>query len=100
MKDIDLFAHNDSAKPIKVGPVMVRAKGSVSVQVKRWAEGMRCPEGVDCLVGIGVEGSNTLNSGQLLAFPGAPFNPGLTLNGVAFGVNQFVAVGTDDLEGA
>lgn len=70
MKDIDLFAHNDGAETIKVGPVSIPAlkkKNNISVQVKRWADGMECPAGVDLLVGIGVKGPRTLNAEQLLA---------------------------------
>ena len=66
MNDIDLFAHNDGLKPIRVGHLEIPAGGSVSIQVKRWAERMECPAGVDLLIGIGVEGPNTFNSKQLL----------------------------------
>jgi hypothetical protein len=66
MKDIDVFAHNDGAKPIRMGSLLIPARGSISVQVKRWADGMKCPSNVDCLVGLGVTGPNTIDAGQLL----------------------------------
>ena len=66
MQDIDLFACNDTRHAIHVGAVVIPAFGRVSIQVKRWAEGMSCQAGVDCLVGIGVTGPNTLNSADLL----------------------------------
>ena len=66
MKDIDLFAHNDGTRPIRVGALQIPAKESASVQVKRWAEGMECPAGVDVLIGIGVKGPRTVNAEQLL----------------------------------
>lgn len=34
MKDIDLFAHNDTSKPIRVGPLKIPASRSVSIQIK------------------------------------------------------------------
>jgi hypothetical protein len=67
MKDIDLFAQNEGTQPIRVGPLTIRPRGSVSIQVKRWAEGMTCPDSADCLVGLGVTGPDTINAGQLLA---------------------------------
>ena len=66
MKDIDLFAHNDSAHPIAIGPITVPAKGNISIQVKRWADGMKCPTGVDWLVGLGVKGPRTIDGAKLL----------------------------------
>lgn len=67
MKDIDLFAHNDGQASIQVGPLKIPAGKSRSLQVKRWAEGNRCPTGVDCLIGIGVKGPKTINATQLLS---------------------------------
>lgn len=66
MKDIDLFAYNDGAKPVQMGPLIIPAGESVSVQVKRWANGMECPPAADCLVGLGVIGPQTINGDRLL----------------------------------
>jgi len=66
MKDIDLFAHNDGGRPIEIGPINVPARGGISIQVKRWAEGMHCPDGVDCLIGLGVTGPKSIDGSRLL----------------------------------
>lgn len=67
LKDIDLFAHNDSDEATRVGPITVAPRGGLSVQVKRWAWGMQRPSCVDLLVGIGVSGPRTLGAAELLA---------------------------------
>jgi len=67
MKDIDLFAYNDSAKQIQMGSFVIPPRERASVQVKRWAEAMKCPAGVDCLVGLGVTGPKTINADKLLS---------------------------------
>ncbi len=67
MKDIDLFGHNDTKQPIGIGSLTVPPGRSISVQVKRWAKGMECPDGVDLLVGIGVTGPNTIDAEMLIS---------------------------------
>jgi hypothetical protein len=66
MKDIDLFAHNDTAVPIRIGNMGIPAGGNLSIQVKRWADGALCPSEVDCLIGLGVVGPKTVNAETLI----------------------------------
>ena len=66
MKDIDLFAHNDSTKPIVFGTLVIPPGQRASLQVKRWAPGLRCAAHVDCLIGPGVTGPKTINGEQLI----------------------------------
>ena len=74
MKDIDLFAHNDRALPLSVGPatgkrIIVKAGKSISLQVKMWPKGKdrkKSPH-VDALVGIDVKGPGAFGSDWILA---------------------------------
>jgi len=49
---IDVVAHNDRARDIILGGVVVPANGRVAVQVKRWTELGEPEKGVDYLIGF------------------------------------------------
>jgi len=64
--EIDLFAWNDTKKPIDLGGLEIPAGERVSIQVKTWADGRRRSKAVDYLIGIGVKGSRALDQRWLL----------------------------------
>jgi hypothetical protein len=49
LKEIDLFAHNDSNGPISIDKITIPARRRVSIQVKTWAYG-GCPANVDYFI--------------------------------------------------
>ena len=74
MKDIDLFAHNDRAESLTVGPakgepIVIEAGKRISLQVKMWPKGKDREKSpiVDALVGIDVKGPATFDSKWILA---------------------------------
>jgi hypothetical protein len=67
LSDIDLFAYNDTAGPIRIDPIKIPPGERISVQVKTWS-GLTCPECVDYLIGLdAVSGPKTFNSEWILA---------------------------------
>jgi hypothetical protein len=72
LRDIDLFAYNDSATPITLTDtkkaLTVRANDSISVQVKTWPNGKARYKSsvVDWLIGFSVLGPGTLDGEWLL----------------------------------
>lgn len=52
IQDIDLFVHNDQSTKIRLGDLVIPAKGSLSIQVKGWTRLKTCPATVDCLIGF------------------------------------------------
>lgn len=52
---VDIVAHNDTKKLIKLGGITIPAGKRTSIQVKSWQEGMVCPEEVDYLIGLGIK---------------------------------------------
>jgi hypothetical protein len=66
VKDIDLIAHNDFQSEIRIGEMVIPARSAVSVQVKRWASGIRKPDAADFLVGIDATGPGSLGSSWIL----------------------------------
>ena len=66
LKDIDIFAHNDSNQEIALDSLRIPSKGSLSIQVKGWAE-LKRPDAVDCLIGLNPKpGDGSFDAGWLL----------------------------------
>jgi hypothetical protein len=66
MKDIDLFGYNDGDTEINIGSLKVPPKERVSLQIKRWSNGMTKPASVDYLVGLDVKGKDAFNADWIL----------------------------------
>jgi hypothetical protein len=66
MKDIDLFACNDTSQPICIEKLIVPPKKSVSLQIKRWSNGMTKPGSVDYLIGLDANGRDAFDAKWLL----------------------------------
>ena len=66
MKDIDLFAHNDSGQPVCIDHLVIQPHERVSLQIKRWSKGMTKPASVDYLIGLDVKGENAFNANWLM----------------------------------
>jgi hypothetical protein len=65
--DIDLFAWNDSRDTVNLNGLKIPPHEKISIQVKSWAAGKRCPSAVDYLIGIGVKGKRALDENWVLA---------------------------------
>jgi hypothetical protein len=75
LRDIDLFAHNDSDTPMTIsaadqnhGEIRIPARGSITIQVKSWPSGtdkFKSPI-VDYLIGLDVKGPGSLSAEWLL----------------------------------
>jgi len=66
MKDIDLFAYNDGDQDVGIGSLKVPRKQRVSLQIKRWSNGMTKPASADYLVGLDVKGEDAFNADWIL----------------------------------
>lgn len=67
MKDIDLVARNCGNRTVRFDAITLSPGTTVSFQIKRWAHNMKKPPSVDCLVGLGVKGSGTIDAHKLLS---------------------------------
>jgi hypothetical protein len=54
VRDIDLFAHNDTNEDIDMDGLTIPAQQGLSIQVKGRTRLKECPEEVNCLIGFGV----------------------------------------------
>ena len=52
VKDVDLFAHNESGGTIELGKLVFAPKKRLSIQVKGLNSPKKCPSEVDCLIGL------------------------------------------------
>jgi len=66
MSDIDLFAHNDSSRDIRLDGLHIPANKSVSIQVKGSNAPSECPDEVDCLIAFDVERQPKCFNGEWL----------------------------------
>jgi hypothetical protein len=67
LSDIDIFAHNDTDRRIKIGQIKIAPRERISIQVKTWS-GLTCPEAVDYLIGLdAIPGPKTFDAAWLLA---------------------------------
>jgi len=66
MKDIDLFAYNNTSQPICIEKLIVPPKKHVSLQIKRWSNDMTKPRSVDYLMGLDAKGHDAFDAKWLL----------------------------------
>lgn len=67
LRDIDIFAYNDGENEISVGEITLPPGQRISLQVKTWS-GLRCPDSVDCLIGLdAVSDRRTFDAAWLLS---------------------------------
>jgi hypothetical protein len=52
VKDVDLFAHNESGETIEFGKLVLAPRQRLAIQVKGWNRLKKCPSEVDCLIGF------------------------------------------------
>jgi hypothetical protein len=52
VKDVDLFAHNESDRAIELGELVLTPKKRMAIQVKGGHRLNKCPSEVDCLIGF------------------------------------------------
>jgi hypothetical protein len=66
LKDIDLFAWNDSMRGIDLGGLKIGSGRRISIQVKSSCKGSADSKGVDYLIGIGAKGDSAFDEVWLL----------------------------------
>lgn len=66
LKDIDIFAYNDTNQMLRIGQIAIPKRSRISIQVKTWKP-ISCPLGVDYLIGLdAVCGKQTFDAEWLL----------------------------------
>lgn len=66
LRDIDIFAWNETATDIAIGDIVIPPQSRFSIQVKTW-QAIHCPSSVDCLIGLNaIRGPKTYDADWLL----------------------------------